>query len=303
MTILLIGFVIIILLWWSICLPFYKEKTRILTPNEDKCFSKDNRTIEIKNNNEKAMLFIHGFPTTPYMYSWVTKYTSEHGYDVYAPLIPTFGADWKEFLKTNFSSWFEYINTYYKNLRTEYKEVYVVGVSMGGAMTLKLAETNNDMDGIAVLSAPVTYNSLLKDGIVTHPLGYLARLLKLFSPQIGAKPCTYIPGHNDGDENWHGYRGVFLKHGVSLMYNFKAIRRDLGKIKVPMIAIHERSDKTVPFKNLQIIENETHTKAEFHETEMGEGLKHTHHALLSYDSTKKPVMDKILQFFEKEGGR
>lgn len=288
---------ITLLLLWSIYLPFYKEKKRELVRNEDKCFSDDNKSIEIKKNNRRAMLFIHGFPTTPFMYKWAADYASSKGYDVYAPLIPTFGSDWRDFVKTNFSSWYDYIDSYYKNLRCKYKEIYVVGVSMGGAMTLKLAQTNGDMDAIAVISAPVVYNSLLRDKIVTNPLGYIARIMKIFIRQIGAKPCTYIKGHNDGDQNWHGYKGVFIKQGVSLMYNLKAIRKELYKIEVPMIAIHERTDKTVPFKNMEILKNETNTKSEFHETTMGNGLKHTHHALLSYDSTKKPLMDKILAFF------
>ena len=300
----IIAFVIIFLiliLLWSIYLPFYKEKKVVLIPNEDKCFSKDCHSIVIRSGNDRAILFIHGFPTTPYMYKDVAYYTNENNYDVFAPLIPTFGANYKDFVKTNFPSWFDYIDTYYQSLRKEYNEVFVVGVSMGGAITLKLAEihsgTTLEMNGIAVLSAPVTYNSFIRDRIMTNPLGYLARILKLFIPYIGAKPCTHIALNNDGDENWHGYKGIFLRQGVSLMYNFKLLRNNLGKIKVPMIAIHERSDKTVPFKNLEIIKNETNCKSEFHETMMGDELIHTHHALLSYNSTRIPLMDKILRFF------
>ncbi len=300
MPFLLIG-VVVLLILWSVFLPFYKEKAKPLYPNEDKCFSPNCRTITIKKGYKRAMLFIHGFPTTPYMYSWATGYASEHGYDVYAPLIPTFGSDCKELLKTNFSSWFEYINTYYLKLREEYEELYVVGVSMGGTMTLKLAEihsnTNSEMTAIAVLSSPVVYNSFIKDRIVTNPLGYFARLLKLFVPSIGVKPYTGNPKHNDGDEHWHGYKGIFIKQGVSLMYNFKSIRNDLPKISVPMLVIHERSDKTVPFKNFEIIRRETNTYSCFLETSMGDNLLHSHHALLSYNSTQKPLMDRIIDFF------
>lgn len=299
----LIAFIIIafaLVLIWSIFLPFYKEKKIDLLPDEDRCFSPECKTIEIKKGNNKAILFIHGFPTTPYMYSWASEYASNHGYDTFVPLIPTFGSDYKDMLKTNFSSWFSYIDNYYKNLHDKYEKIYVVGVSMGGAITLKLAEkyseAESQMNGIAVLSAPVVYNSI-KDGIITNPLGYFARIIGLFIPAIMPRPTTSIPSHNDGDENWHGYRGIFIKQGISLFYNFKQIRKELYKISVPMIAGHERSDKTVPFKNLEIIKKETNTNSIFFETEMGDGLIHSHHALLSYDSTKKILMDKILSFF------
>lgn len=295
--------IIIAILLWSIYFPFYREKTITLIPDEDKCFSPECKSIVIKNNNKRAILFIHGFPSTPYMYSWATEYASTYGYDVYAPLIPTFGADYKEFAKTNFSSWFGYIDSYYNKLREEYKELYVIGVSMGGAMTLKLAEeysgTNKAMDGIAVVSAPVVYNSFIRDRIVTNPLGYIARIIKIFVPYIGARTCTETPEYNDGEENWHGYRGTFPKQGVSLMYNFKIIRKDLNKIKVPMIAIHDETDKTVPYGNLDIIKKETNTKSEFYTSSMGEESINTHHALLTYESTRKPLMDKILSFFDQ----
>lgn len=294
---------IVAIVLWSVYLPFYREKTIKLKSDESKCFSPKCRSIVIDNNNDRAILFIHGFPTTPDMYSYVTKYSASFGYDVYSPLIPTFGADYKEMRKTNFSSWFAFIDKYYLNLRKRYQKVYVVGVSMGGAMTLKLAEkysnTENAMTKIAVLSAPVVYNSI-KDGVVTEPLAYFARILQFFIPSLNAEPTTSLPGHNDGDENWVGYKGVFVRQGVSLIYNFKIIRKELGKIKVPMIAMHDRGDKTVPFGNFKIIQNETDTISEFIETEIGDEMIHTHHSLLSYDSTKKNLMDRILAFFESK---
>ena len=121
MIVSLIISLLILVLLWSIYMPFYREKTIELQSNEAKCFSPRCRSIVYKNNNKKAVLFIHGFPTTPYMYDWATKYMRDKSYDVYSPLIPTFGADMKEFEKTNFSSWFHFIDEYYKKLRGEYE--------------------------------------------------------------------------------------------------------------------------------------------------------------------------------------
>ena len=302
MLILIAIIALVLIILWSVYLPFYRERTIDLESDESKCFAPECRSIVIDNNKDKAILFIHGFPTTPYMYSYVTEYSASFGYDIYSPLIPTFGADYKEMQKTNFSSWFAFIDKYYLSLKERYKDIYVVGVSMGGAMTLKLAEkyssTKNAMTKVAVISAPVVYNSI-KDGIVTEPLAYFARIIKVFLPSIGAKPVAHMEGHNDGDENWHGYRGIFIKQGVSLIYSLKTIRKELNKIKVPMIAIHDKGDKTVPFGNLAIIQRETDTESLFIETEIGTGMIHSHHALLTYESTRKNLMDRILLFFSE----
>ncbi len=303
---LIIALTIILLLLWSIYMPFYREKTVALQSNEDKCFSPRCRSIVYKNNNKKAVLFIHGFPTTPYMYDWATKYMRDRSYDVYAPLIPTFGADIKEFEKTNFSSWFYFIDEYYKRLRREYDTLDIIGVSMGGAMTLKLAEIHSEdglkPDAIAILSAPVVFNSFFKDGIVTNFAGYFVRIIRPFLSSYKAYTGTEIIGHNDGDETWTGYHGLFSTPSCSLIWNLKSIRRELWRINAPMISIHDEGDKTVPFKNQGIIEKETNTKSIFIKQKMDDKYIHTHHALLSYKSCQKDLMDRIHAFLEDNNG-
>ncbi len=271
-----------------------------LTSDESKVFSKENKSIIYKAGNEKAILFIHGYPTTPHMYKEVAKYSSENGFDVYAPLIPTFGSCLEDFTKTNFSSWFGFIENYYSKLRREYKKLYVVGVSMGGAMALKIAEVEtefNKPDGIAVLSAPVVYNSI-KDHVVTNPASTLLRIIKIFKKSINGRCVTYIANENDGAEYWHGYRGLFPSQALSLIYNLKEIRKNLDKVDVPVIAIHDLTDKTVKYKNHKIIEKEIRSKnTKFITTEMDSSSINSHHSLLMYNSTAIPLMKQIISFF------
>ena len=306
LAIIIIALFITLLLLWSIYLPFYKEKTVVLESDESKCFSPRCKSVVYKNDNKKAVLFIHGFPSTPYMYDYATKYMRDKGYDVYAPLIPTFGADIKEFERTNFSSWFLFIDNYYKKLRTQYDTLDVIGVSMGGAMTLKLAEVHSS-DGlkpnaIAVVAAPVTLNSFFRDGIVTNKGVYFVRIIRPFFASYKAYIGTELKDHNDGDETWTGYHGFFSTPTLSLSWNLKIIRRELGRINVPMISFHDEGDRTVPFKNQVIIERETHTKSIFIKQKMDDKYIHTHHALLSYHSCQEELMDKIYTFLEENNG-
>ena len=295
-AILIIAIVLIAIYIWSSCLWGYKEKEEELTADESKCFDPGCRSIIIKQDSDKAVLMIHGFPTAPNMYRYAADRMKSEGYDVYAPLIPSFGTDWYDFTKTNFSSWYKWIEDYYKSLEGKYKEVYVIGISMGGAMTLKIAEHNNP-SAIAVIAAPVVYNSFFRDRIVTSWSGYLGRIIGIFTPAIKPHIVTSRPESNDGNEDWKGYGGTFPRQGVSLMHGLKAIRRDLGKINSPMISIHDTGDKTVPFANQGIIKKETHTKSEFIVTTMDEKYRHTHHTLLQYHSIQAELMDRIISFF------
>lgn len=307
MTYLPICILVLIVLFfiWNISLIFYKEKKEPkLKSDESKCFSEKCRSILYVKGHDKAVLFIHGFPTTPSMYSYPAKVFSERGYDVYAPLIPTFGADYKEFEETSFSQWFSFIDDYYIELKNKYERVYVIGVSMGGAMTLKIAEKYSSSplapEKIAVLSAPVAYNSLIRDHFVTSWSFYIGRFLALFIKEIGAKCIECKPESEDGNENWTGYGGTFPRQGLSLIYNLKIIRKDLAKVSAPIISIHDKGDKTVPFGNQKIILSSiSSSDIEAYSPEMP-NYRHTHHSLLMYDSCKKEYTDLIFNFFEKE---
>lgn len=290
---------------WNVALPFYKDEGKDkLGSDERKCFSQKCRSIIIENGNKRCVLFIHGFPTAPNMYSYPAKVFSENGYDVHAPLIPTFGADWHDFENTTFSQWFSFIDDYYVSLKKRYEKLFVVGVSMGGEMTLKLAEkysgTANEMSAIAVLAAPVVYNSLIRYGIITSFPTYFARTLGLFRKSIGAKAVCGHEGSQDGDEEWTGYSGLFIGPGLSLVYSMKDVRKNLFRITVPMISIHDKGDKTVPFKNQKIILDHVKSRRLEAKSPSMPYYGHTKHSLLMYDSTKREYTKDILDFFSKE---
>ncbi len=296
---------VVLFIIWNIALPFYKDEGRDkLSSDEDKCFSPKCRSVRLENGSDRCVLFIHGFPTTPQMYSYPIQVFSAHGYDVHAPLIPTFGADWRDFENTTFSQWFSFIDEYYVSLRRRYDKLFVVGVSMGGEMTLKLAEkysgTRLEMSAIAVLSAPVVYNSLIRYGIVTSFSTYFARTPGLFVKSIGAKPVCGHPGSEDGDQEWTGYSGLFIKPGLSLIHSMKDVRKNLARITVPMISIHDRGDRTVPFKNQRIILNNVKSRRIEAKSPSMPPFRHTRHSLLMYDSTKAEYTRDILDFFSQE---
>lgn len=296
--------IIILFIWWNAALPFYKDRNREkLISNESECFSPRGRSIIYKNGNDEAVLMIHGYPTAPNMYAYTAKTLSENGYDVYAPLIPTFASDPHKFAKIDFSQWFRFIDDYYLSLRKKYRKIYVIGVSMGGAMTLKLAEkyssTDYVMDKIVVISTPVAYNCM-RYGIITNPLGYFARTISIFVKTIGLGIVDGRPDGDDGNEEWTGYKGIVLKHGISLAKAFTGIRKNLPLIRVPMFIMHDRGDRTVPYKNLAIIEKFCKDNiVEKREVQMDGRYHHSHHSLLMYRSVQKEYTEEIKAFLKE----
>ena len=284
---------------WNI--PFYKDKNKeLLISDESKCFSEDAKSIIYDKNRDEAVLLIHGFPTTPKMYTYAAKRLDEAGYDAYAPLIPTFGSNINDFEKSNYTQWFRFISDYYEALRKRYKKLYVLGISMGGAMTLNIGEkySNTQLapDRLIAISSPVAYNNI-RFGIFTNLSAVLAPTLGLFVKNIGAKIIYSRPECNDGNEDWNGYGGTFIMQGLSLAKAFDSIRHNLKRINVPMYVMHDKNDQTVPFKNLAVIEKYCHDCIYVkREVEMKGDFKHSHHTLLMYHSVQKEYMDDIISF-------
>ncbi len=295
--------------FWNVSLIGYKDK--VLTPlelDENAVFSEKAKSILLKQEAAQAILMIHGFPSTPSLYSYSAQRFYEAGWDVHVPRIPTFGSDPKAFEKTNFTQWFDYICRYYEQMRIDYPTVHLLGTSMGGLMALKLGEkycnTDQAPDKIVTIAAPVVYNSI-RDGIITSPISYVMRTVGLFTASIGAKAVDGNPKGDDGNEEWVGYNGQFVRAGLSLVHGMKDVRKNLGNITCPLFSIHDVNDKTVPFGNLAIIQRENGSKAfKALETHMGD-FKHNRHALLLYHSIQEELTTTIIEFLqtkEKDNG-
>jgi len=299
---LIIIILIFLFVFWNVTLIGYKDKDLPpLEQDETGVFSQKAKSILFKHDSTKAILMIHGFPSTPSLYSYSAQRFSDAGWDVHVPLIPTFGSDPKVFEKTTFTQWFNYICSYYETMRKDYTTVHVLGTSMGGLLALKLGEkycnTDQAPDKIVTIAAPVVYNSI-RDGIITSPIAFMMRTIAIFTSSIGADTVDGNPKGVDGNEEWVGYNGQFIRAGLSLVNGMKDVRKNLGMITCPLFSIQDVNDKTVPFGNLKIIQKENGSK-DFKtlETHMGE-FRHNRHALLLYHSIQEELTNTIIEFLD-----
>ncbi len=253
--------------------------------------------------NKKAILFIHGFPGTPKMYYMARELAINSGYDVFIPRLPGFGCSEEEFIKTNFSVWLNFLKEYYTDRRKKYDQFFIAGNSMGGSLTLKLAELYGDSadlrpTGICSVAAPVYLNSL-KRGDIKSPLLYFIRLISLFSSYIPAKkPRKDKSLDQDGDTEWVGYRGLFPKQIYSLMLGLKGVKKDLYKIDIPCYICHAKEDKTVPFGNSGYIKDHINSDNILYRVMSLKEWSHTNHSMFIYKSVVGPLWRDIDYFFQ-----
>ena len=290
---------------WNVTLWGYTDRNKQpLEPELEAVFDPRCRPIVMEQvkPSERAVIMVHGFPSTPNTYAYAAERAYQAGYDVYVPLLPGFGTKPEDLEHTTFSQWYAYLAEFYETVRARHAFTAVIGTSMGASMTLRLGEdysgTVQKPHALVTVAAPVFLNSI-RDRSIKDWKMYLARTAALFYSSIKTGIHVGKEEENDGDEQWIGYTGQFVRSGLSFLYALKGIRKNLASITCPLMAIHDLHDRTISYKNLKIIEEHVNAKPFVSRTvEMDKD--HNKHVLLMYRSVQKELMDEILQFMAEQ---
>jgi carboxylesterase len=127
-----------------------------------------------------GVLVLHGFTGSPRTVRPWAEHLAAAGLTVRAPLLPGHGGTWQELAKTGWTDWYGAAERAFADLSARCEQVFVAGISMGGCLSLRLAETQGDRVSGLVLVNP----SLAADNPLipfTPVLKYLVRSI----PSIG----------------------------------------------------------------------------------------------------------------------
>ena len=178
-------------------------------------------------------LLCHGFTgTTQSMRPWA-EHLAAAGLTVSAPRLPGHGTRWQDMNRTRFSDWYGELERAFDDLRARCDSVFVMGLSMGGTLTLRLAEQRAaEVAGIVVVNASLASD---RKDVKLAPL--IAKVLPSM-PGIGSD--IKQPGVTE-----LAYDRIPLKALVSLQSAWKDVRRDLSRITCPVLVYRSRVDHVV----------------------------------------------------------
>lgn len=103
--------------------------------------------------NEIGILLIHGFVGTPQSVKFVGNQLAEKGFTVYAPRLKGHGTHSKELEATTFNEWLTELEHAYYKLKSVCSHVFIAGQSMGGVLSLILANKVNPAGVITINAA------------------------------------------------------------------------------------------------------------------------------------------------------
>ncbi|WP_408954467.1 alpha/beta hydrolase [Natroniella sp. ANB-PHB2] len=189
--------------------------------------------------NQTACLLIHGFTGSPAHMRLLGEALHQEGYTVSGILLPGHGTCVEDMEQTDWQDWLTAVEEEYQQLRAEYNQVYLLGLSMGGILSLLLAE-NYAVDKVVSLAAPIK---------IQNKLAYLTPILKWF------KRFQYSSNGDNLEEETYavGYSATPLKTVPSLLKLIRLAKNDLEKVKCPALVIQSYKDKTVKPVSAEII--------------------------------------------------
>lgn len=188
-----------------------------------------------------GVLISHGFTGSPASTRPWAEFLAERGYAVEAPLLPGHGTTWQEMNTTRWYDWYGEVRRAFEKLSAENDQVVVGGLSMGGALAMRLAADVGDRVAGLVLVNPAVATQR-KDVLALPVLKWVIGSL----PGIGndiAKPGV--------DE--FGYDRTPLRAAHSMMQAWKPLRADLGRITAPVLYFKSTVDRVVDPLSLQVI--------------------------------------------------
>lgn len=110
-------------------------------------------------DGEIGVLLCHGFTGSPASMRPWADYLVGQGFRVSLPRLPGHGTSWQELNQTGWPDWYAAVDRALNTLSGQCRLVVVGGLSMGGALALRLAELHGDQIAGLVLVNPALHNS------------------------------------------------------------------------------------------------------------------------------------------------
>jgi len=127
-----------------------------------------------------GVLVLHGFTGSPRTVRAWAAHLAEAGLTVRAPLLAGHGADWRSLARTGWTDWYADAERAFTELHARCEQVFVAGISMGGCLAFRLAQTQRDrVSGVIVVNPSLAGDNPLIPA--TPVLKYMIRAI----PSIG----------------------------------------------------------------------------------------------------------------------
>jgi carboxylesterase len=223
--------------------------------------------------NKVGILISHGFTGSTQSMRPLGEAYAKAGYTVCGPRLKGHGTHYEEMETTTHQDWIASIEEGYQWLKKRCETIFVTGLSMGGTLTLYLAEQHPEIKAIIPINAAIEIPEM--EAVYQSDVRFLDAIgSDIKDPEVTELAYEKTPVQS-------------VKEIVKLMKN---VKDNLPAIKCPALIFVSTEDHVVPPNNSQIIYNQI-SSANKKIVE----LKNSYHvATLDYD--QQLIIDETLTY-------
>ena len=181
----------------------------------------------------------HGFTGSPVSMQGWSESLAEAGFAVNMPLLAGHGTSWQDLAKTPWEDWYRDFEAAYLELAARCDTVYVAGMSMGGALSLRVAALH-PVAGVAVVNPGLTFGD---------PKAKYAGLLKYVLKSVPAI---------GNDMKLQGVsEGAYTRTPVAAVHQLSQLFSNtielLPRVMAPTLVFRSTVDHVVPDSSIEVL--------------------------------------------------
>lgn len=238
-----------------------------------------NATPYAGGDGEVGVLLSHGFTGSPAsMRPWADHLVAE-GFRVSVPLLPGHGTRWQDLNRVTWQDWYAVVDSALRALQRECRVVFVAGLSMGGALALRLAEQHG-----AGVRGLVLVNPCI--GLADKRLLALPVLSRVLPSLAGISDDIAKPGVSE-----FAYARTPLRALASQTELWEVTRHDLPKVDQPILLFRSEVDHVVDATSAGLIRSRTSS------AELSERILHRSYHVATLDHDADDIFRESAEFF------
>jgi carboxylesterase len=193
--------------------------------------------------NRIDCLLIHGYTGAPKEMRWMGEYLGNLGYTVLGVRLAGHATQPEDMSRMRWQDWVTSVEDGYYMLKGWVDQVFVVGLSMGGILSLLFA-SQHPVSGVVAMSTPYA--------LPDDPRLPFIRIISVFIPNVKQGPSDWQNPEAAKDHVCYPYfptRAV-----IQLRDLLSEMRSALPMVRVPVLLIHSKQDTgVVPHNAEQIL--------------------------------------------------
>lgn len=227
--------------------------------------------------NHVGILVSHGFTGSPQSMRPLCEAYAAEGYTVCGPLLKGHGTHHEDMAQSTYQDWIHSIEEGYQWLQERCDTIFVTGLSMGGTLTLYIAEKHPEVRGIIPINAAVVLPAMESIRHITD-----VQYLDGIGSDIKKPGVTEL-----------AYAKTPVRSVHEILNLVEEVRKQLFKITCPTLIFVSDEDHVVPPYNSQIIEDGIQST----EKEICR-LENSYH-VATLDNDQEIIINKTLSFIKK----